>query len=499
MPQQPPPAPQPQHVTPDQAVEIGLQHHRNGNLPEAEAIYRKVLAAQADHPAALHWLAVIARETGHEDDALKLLERSFQLNPRDPLTRQDLGETMSSLGRFAEAEQHYLAALTMMPASASILNDLSVVYHKMRRYGDALATVDRALALQPDLPQGHSNRGMALTDLDRFDEAIAALDHSLRLRPNHRPTQLSKARALFLRGDLAPAFELYELRLGHGEIPYPKLDEPMWDGRTDVAGKTVLVVSEQGAGDTIHFARYAALLKRERGCEVILICIADVKPLLMSLGGGVRILGSGEGRPAFDFHVPILSLPRIFGTTLETIPGEVPYLSAEPARVAKWRERFAGEKRLKVGLAWAGSATHKSDRNRSMPLATLAPLLAMHEIAWFSLQKGPPVGQLAQAVDAPVDLAPDLHEYADTAAAIEALDRVITVDTSVAHVAGALARPVWTMLPYESEWRWMRRREDSPWYPTMRLFRQPTPGDWGAVIARVGEELRTLVSQTSNT
>ena len=489
----PTPQQQQQHVTPDQAVEIGLQHHRNGNLREAEAIYRKVLAAQADHPAALHWLGVIARETGHEDDALKLLERSFQLNPRDPFTRQDMGETMSSLGRFAEAEQHYLAALAIMPQSAAILNDLSVVYHKMRRYDDALATVDRALAIQPDLPQAHSNRGMALTDRGRFDEAIAALDQSLRLRPNHRPTQLSKARALFLRGDLPPAFELYELRFGQGEIPYPTLAEPMWDGRADVSGKTVLVVSEQGAGDTIHFARYATMLRRERGCDVILICLADVKPLLMTLGGGVRILGSGEDRPKFDYHVPILSLPRIFGTTLETIPCEVPYLSADPARVAKWRERFAAEARPKVGMVWAGSTTHKSDRNRSMPLATLAPLLAMNEVAWFSLQKGPPAGQITQTPNAPLDLAPDLHDYADTAAAIETLDLVITVDTSVAHVAGALARPVWTMLSHEGEWRWTRARaDDSPWYPTMRLYRQPTPGDWGAVIDRVAREVRQL-------
>jgi Tfp pilus assembly protein PilF len=492
----PPPSQQPpqqQHVTPDQAVEIGLQHHRHGNLSEAEAIYRKVLAAQPDHPAALHWLAVVARETGHKEDGLKLLERSVELNPHDPLARQDMGETMASLGRFTEAEQHYLAALAILPDSAPILNDLSVVYHKMRRYSDALATVDRALALHPDLPQGHSNRGMALTDLCRFDEAIAALDRSLRLRPNHRPTQLSKARALFLRGDLPAAFELYELRFGQGEIPYPKLTEPMWDGRADVSGKTVLVVSEQGAGDTIHFARYATMLKRERGCEVILICIAEVKPLLTTLGGGVRILGSGEDRPRFDYHVPILSLPRIFGTTLETIPREVPYLSADPARVAKWRDRFASEARPKVGVVWAGSATHKSDRNRSMPLATLWPLLAMNEVAWFSLQKGPPAAQIANMPNAPLDLAPDLHEYADTAAAIEALDLVVTVDTSVAHVAGALARPVWTMLSYEGEWRWTRvRPDDSPWYPTMRLFRQSTPGAWDDVIDRVAREVRQL-------
>jgi Tfp pilus assembly protein PilF len=484
---------QPHSVTPEQAIEIALQHHRAGNLPEAEAIYRKVLAAHPEHPAALHWLAVIARSTGHREDELVMMTRSVELNPNDPLARQDLGETLSARGRFAEAEEQYLAADRLMPNCAAILNDLSVVYHKSGRYERALATVDRALALQPDLPQAHTNRGMSLTDLGRFDEAIASLDQSLRLRPGHHATLLSKARAQFLKGDLAAGFESYEARLAFGEIPYPKLTEPIWDGSADIAGKTVLVVAEQGAGDTIQFSRYTTKLTRERGASVLLLCTQSVKPLLQTLGHGVLILGSGEGRPAFDCHVPILSLPRIFRTTLQTIPAEVPYLAADAARVKKWRERLATEKRRKVGLVWAGSAMHKSDRNRSMPLKALAPLLAMSDrIAWFSLQKGPPAEQAAPFADKIVDVSADLNDYADTAAAIEALDLVISVDTSVAHVAGALGRPVWTMLCYEGEWRWMRDRSDSPWYPTMRLFRQPTPGDWANVVERIATELAAL-------
>jgi Flp pilus assembly protein TadD len=486
-------------LSPEQAIEIGLNHHRAGNLREAEAIYRKVLAAAPEHPAALHWLGVIARQTGHPDDEMQLLRRSIELNPNDATTRQDMGEALAARGMLAEAEQHYRAAATLNPDSPAIINDLSVVCHKQRRYAQALELVEQAIRLQPDLPQAHSNRGMSLTDLGRLDDAVRAFDESLRLRPDHTPTLLGKTRALFMAGQLLEAFTLYETRFRNPEVFYPKLTEPRWDG-SDPAGRTILVVAEQGVGDTIQFVRYLPLLAA-RGANVILLCLPSCKTLSETIPGGIRVIASGEARPAFDAHVPVLSLPRIFGTTLQTIPAEVPYLAADSQRVARWRERIGGDGgRLKIGLAWAGSPSHTSDRFRSMPLAQFAPLASVKDVAWFSLQKGPGAEQLANLPPdmTIVDLASDFTDYADTAAAVAALDLVITVDTSVAHVAGALARPVWTLLSYEGEWRWLSRdRTDTPWYPTMRLFRQPEPGDWAAPVETIARALASIRPQPS--
>jgi hypothetical protein len=331
-----------------------------------------------------------------------------------------------------------------------------------------------------------------------LDEAIAAFDRSLSLRPDHMPTLLGKARALFMKGDLAAAFELYEIRFRSPDVLYPKLTEPKWDG-SDPRGKTILVVAEQGVGDTIQFVRYLHMLAA-RGANVILLCLATCKPLFETIGHGVKVVASGEPRPHFDMHVPALSLPRLFGTTLETIPADVPYLSADPTRAARWRERLGEtDARLKVGLVWAGSPVHTSDRFRSTTLASFAPLADAADVAWFSLQKGSGVEQLT---DPPAgmtitDLGPELNDYADTAALISALDLVISVDTSVAHVAGALARPVWTVLSYEGEWRWLSRdRADTPWYPTMRLFRQPAPGDWATPMRDVAAALEAFTPAT---
>jgi len=336
-----------------------------------------------------------------------------------------------------------------------------------------------------------------LADVGKLDEALAALDESLRLRPGNAVTLLCKANALLLKGDLEQGLPLYEHRLSSPEIPYPKLDRQMWDG-SDITGKTLAVVAEQGLGDTIMFARYAPILA-SRGVRTILFCDPALAPLMKSLGGDISIFTGGNAVPSFDFHVPVLSLPHRLGTTVATIPGEVPYLKIDELLRQKWREKLSPwDGTLKAGLAWAGSKRHKGDKRRSLTLAQLAPLANIPGITFFSLQKddgseqtsSPPAGMNL------VDLAPDLADFTDTGAAIESLDLTVSVDTSIVHLAGALARPVWTLIAMPPDWRWMLDRQDTPWYPTMRLFRQTTVGDWTPVIDAVAQQLSQLAAKS---
>jgi tetratricopeptide (TPR) repeat protein len=473
-------------LTPDQAMQVAFAHHRAGHLREAEAIYRQILAAQPDHPGALHHLGLIARSTGHPEPEIQLLRRAVELAPRDAGAHQDLGETLANRGNLGESEREYLAAMALDPNSAAILNDLGTLYRKQQRYAEALSLIDRALAIAPELPQAHANRGQLLADVGRLPESLQAFDASLRIRPDHVATILAKARALFLAGDLKPAFELYEHRMRSGDVLYPALNEPRWDGQ-DATGKAILVIAEQGVGDTIQFVRYLPQL-RERCAQVILLCLANTRALFESIPG-IRVIGSGEARQPFDYHVSVLGLARIFGTTLQTIPSRVPYLAADPTRVQPWRNRVGDAPGLKVGLVWAGNPTHKGDRHRSIALTQFAILRDVPNVNWFSLQMGPATSQLPAAPFPIVDLAPGLNDFADTAAALQALDLLITVDTSCAHLAGALARPVWTMLQFDPDWRWMLDRFDTPWYPTMRLFRQTTPGDWNLVVESIASAL----------
>jgi hypothetical protein len=252
-----------------------------------------------------------------------------------------------------------------------------------------------------------------------------------------------------------------------------------------------LLHSEQGFGDTIQFIRYAPLLARQ-GARVVVECQPELRSLLRGVEGVQHLLAQGEPLPPFDLHAPLLSLPLAFGTRLGSIPAQVPYLKADPALAEAWRGKVAGDgRRLKIGLAWAGSPARKGDRQRSVSLSALAPLAAVKGADFYSLQKGPAA---EQAKNPPpemrlMDLTAELKDFADTAALIASLDLVISVDTAVAHLAGAMARPVWTLLEFVPAWRWLLDREDSPWYPTMRLFRQPSRGDWGSVVRRVAEAL----------
>jgi hypothetical protein len=325
---------------------------------------------------------------------------------------------------------------------------------------------------------------------------------ALRLDPQSASTHWNRALALLQGGDFERGWREYEWRWQRaGAQPRVSTDRPPWDGRP-LDGRAILLWCEQGLGDALQFARYAPLVQRHGG-RVLLQCPGLLRALFRTLPGVDHLLTEGEALPSFDVHAPLLSLPALVGTTLATVPAEVPYLSADPARVEAWRQRLAAVPGLRVGVAWQGNPHHKWDRHRSVPLTAFAPLARVTGVRLVSLQKGPGAEQLPALKDRlrVVDFGDEFGAsgpYPDTAALMRCLDLVVTVDTATAHLAGALAVPVWVPLSTIVDWRWLLGRQDSPWYPSMRLFRQTQLGDWAPVFDRMAEELRALVAQADS-
>ena len=429
-----------------EAYGLALQYQNTGRFADAEVLYRKILAVQPDHANALHRL----------DEAIAALPRTTELNP----------------------------------ISAEAFNDLGVVLSESGRIDEAVSSFRQAIKIKPDCVEACNNLGQTLMDVRRFGEAREALDMALAVRPNYAPAKFNTGLLALLHGDFERGWRLYEARWDSSSGSRLACPQPIWNGEP-LDGKRILIYAEQGFGDAIHFVRYVPLIA-ERGAEVIVVCQPPLVDLFRTAEGVGKVVTDGDPiLPPFDVHAPMLSLPMIFQTRRESIPREIPYLFADPAQAECWRKRL-GERtsRLRVGVAWSGDPRHRRDRIRSIPLRTLQPLWQLKGIELFSLQLPPEAAQLAEFPTAPiVDHTNQLADFADTAALMSELDLIITVDTAAAHLAGALGRPVWTLLSYVPDWRWGLEGEETPWYPTMRLFRQPAPGEWNAVIERVSAEL----------
>ena len=361
---------------------------------------------------------------------------------------------------------------------------------------EALACFEQALAIDEHYAEAHSNRGVALQGQGRFPEALAAYQRAIQLQPEGAEPRYNRSMLLLLLGDLPQGWAEYEWRWRRREMrPLVRnLPRPLWDGG-DLGGQTLFLHAEQGLGDTLQFIRYLPQVLQRNG-QVIVECQAELKSLLWQSGPAVQWMEAGEPLPAFDWHCPLLSLPRVLGTTLSSLPRPIPYLQAQAEAVQHWRERLAAESRGgKVGLVWAGRPQHKNDRHRSLNLSALTPLGSVPNTSFYSLQKGP----AAQQAQSPpggmrlIDHTEELKDFADTAALVANLDLVISVDTAVVHLAGAMGKEVWVLLPFVPDWRWLLEREDSPWYPSLRLFRQPALGDWDSVIGRGGAGIGSLV------
>lgn len=618
-------------MTLPQAFEMAMRQQQAGNLAAAESIYRQVLAAVPDQPDALHMLGLLAMQARKFDLAMQLIDRSIQVNPRQPGYYANRAQLLSMMGRIDEAVaayrmalsldpnlleanynlghllrqqgdihravEHYRAAVNILPASPDLwtslalalsdardfpaaadawrritlmqpenpdaINNLGNVLQEMGRYDEAIEAYQKALSLRPEYPEAHNNignaylrsgrpeqavecfraavaqrpdyaeahRGLgnALKNSDRYEEAITAHQESIRLQPNnaeahsdygtalHASARFEEAAQQYERAiQLAPDFAAAHFNLGLSLLLRGRFEEgwakhewrskvashiashirfpmPAWNGET-LDGKRLLIYAEQGFGDMIMAARYLPLAAA-RGGRIIFICPQEMVTLLGKMPGIDEVVIPQDEFPKVEADVQrsLMSLPYVFGTTEKTIPAEVPYLHADPERAAQFHSRvLTDDGKLKVGLVWSGRSF--PDPKRSMTLDVLAPLAQVRNVQLFSLQLGDAAQQIASAPPGLEisDITSDMKDFADTAALIEHLDLIVSIDTATAHLAGAMGKPTWVLLPWVPDWRWMLGREDSPWYPTMKLFRQPTFGNWETPVNRVVEELKKL-------
>ena len=457
-----------------------------GRLEEALTACERALALRPDFAEALSNRASALADLGRADEALAACDRALALRPGFAEALANRASVLWRLGRHAEALDGADAALALDPGDADAWSNRGAALAALDRPQEALASYERALALRPDHAEAWSNHGTALAAQHRLEEARASYGRALALRPDHAEARFNLASLELLTGDYAAGWRDYEFRWRSRRSTSPRraFSQPQWHGET-LAGQTLLLHAEQGFGDTIQFCRYAPLAAA-RGARVVLEVQPALLPLLAGLPGVAEVLSYGSPLPPFDLHCPLLSLPLAFGTTLETIPAPHEYLHSDPARAARWAARFAGVAGRRIGLVWAGNLSAAVDRQRAMRFATLRPLLDA-DVMFYALQKDVPDLDRADLAAVPRldNLGPDSLDFADTAAAIAQLDLVITIDTAVAHLAGAMGKPTWVMLRADPDWRWLLGRDDSPWYPSVRLFRQRTPGDWDEVVARV--------------
>ncbi len=509
------------------AIAGAVSAYQRGAWQETERLCRAVLAAKPDHFDALHLLGIVAAQSGQPQEAADLLARAASANPRSAEVHNNLGNALRDLGRHAdalscferavarnpafaevhynrgntlyqlkrpaEALQCYERALALAPGYADAFNNRGNALRDLKRYDEALESYARAIALQPDSADAWSNRGHVLRGQKRYDEAIASYGQAVALAPDYAAAHFDLALCRLLLGDFATGWAGYEWRWKKPEHRALRRNfaPPLWNGAEPLAGRTILLYAEQGLGDTLQFCRYASLVAA-RGATVVLEVPPPLLPLLSGLEGVAQVLAAGSPLPAFDCHCPLMSLPLAFGTDLSSIPSRVPYLASDPARVARWRSALGPRDAPRIGLVWAGSLLLEADNrsHRSLALAEMLPL-AGDGVQWVSLQKEVSATDAALLASRPDIRSAGglLTDFAETAALVELMDVVVTVDTSVAHLAGAMGKPVWILLEWSADWRWLRDRDDSPWYPTARLFRQAAPGDWAGVIRRVRDAL----------
>lgn len=509
----------------EQLMHIARQHAEAGRTAEAEGLCRQVLKNRPDSGEALALLGLLACRGRQYDRAIQLLKRAIAIDGTAAECHCNLGVALNARGEFDQAIAAYRRAIELQPDRAELHANLGATLASARRWDDAIAAYKSSLGLKPDFAdahynlgnalraieqldqaaaayrdaircnpsfaEAHSNLGVVLRSQGRLDESIASYEKAIELAPEFPEPHWNRAVALLLAGDYARGWAEYEWRHRQPWAKPISFTQPRWNGE-DLASRTILLYAEQGLGDTIQFSRFIPLVAA-RGATVVLACQPELRELLRALPGVHRVVTTGNALPAFDVQCPLMSLPGIFGTRIDSIPNQIAYLTADPRLIEAWSSRFqSNDRRLRVGLAWSGRPEHQGDRQRSVPLAELAPLAANESVALYSLQKGPAAEQI---VGAPpplrlIDFTSELASFSETAALIQHLDLVISVDTAVAHLAAAMGKPVWLLLPFVPDWRWMLNRSDSPWYPTMRLFRQQRIGQWIDPVEQVAHCLR---------
>jgi len=479
-------------------LQAGVQHQQGGHLEAARSIYQQILQAQPHNVDARQLLGVVAYKMHNAEEAIAHYRLALELNPNYPHVQNNLGAALWKLERAAEAIHHYKKAIALKPDYVDAYNNLGMALMREDRTDEAISAYQQLLSLKPDYAEAHVNLGLAWRERGNLSQAIGHYQQALALQPQKPDfsgtvAHLYLAIAHLLNGDFPRGFVEYEWRWHQKGFSLGHYLHNVWDG-SPLEGKTILLRGEQGFGDAMQFIRYLPMVRARKPDRVVVECQQSLVRLFETLEGVDQLVVKGGPLPSLDLQAPLMSLPRILGTTLETIPCQVPYLCAVESEAV--RCLLGSELRMKVGIVWAGSTMNNSDRHRSMSLSHFLPLLQMDAVSFYSLQKGDRVADITQDIPNLVNLDPHIHDFADTAAIIEQLDLVITVDTAVAHLAGALGKPVWVLLAFAPDWRWMLERPDSPWYPTMRLFRQQKRGDWSFVFAAVKQALQEIVAHS---
>ena len=482
-------------LRPDMAAayeNLGGLYRAQGRSAEAERAYRLAVRANPMTSEGHNGLANVLQEREDLDGAVAAYRRGLAIAPAHIAACNNMGIALRGLRRTVEAMDCHRRAVTLDPHFAAGHTSLGLALQEQGRLEEAARAHARAVAIDPAFAGGHANHGNARLNQNRVNEAVSGFRRAVAIDPAGPDAHRNLGMALLVAGRFEEGWREYEWRLRCKDAPTHAAmpTKPRWNGEP-LDGRRILLHGEQGLGDALQFCRYVPLVAA-RGGRVILGLPAPLERVMAGLPGVERFVSGQLPTDAFDLHLPMLSLAEVFGTQMDTIPHRVPYLTAEPEPAARWGERLKEVGGLKVGIVWAGSPTHGNDRNRSIGLAPFARLAGIPGVSLVSIQKGPTE---AQAATPPggfplLNLSPDIRDFADTAAIMAGLDLVVCVDTSVAHLAGALGIPVWVLVPFAPDWRWMLDREDSPWYPTMRLFRQDRPGSWDGAMDRLERALR---------
>ena len=488
---------------PDAWINLGIALHALKRDGEALESLDKALALRPGDAGAFDHRGNVLLAMGRFQDAVAAFDQALSHGLRRPEIRLNRGIVLAALGRQQEALAEFDAVLALVPAHPGAHYNRGIALFGLGRYTDAVAAYDRALSAAPDHAKALNNRGLALQAVDRPSDALASYRKAIAVQKDYADAHFNQSLALLTIGDFPRGFQEYEWRWRRSGMPAQRRGHgrPLWLGEYPLQRKTILLQAEQGLGDTIQFVRYVPLL-RKAGAKVVLEVQQELKPLLAQMAE--YVVARGEELPAFDVHCPVGSLPLAFKTVPEAIPADIPYLAADQARLAKWRARLGeleGRRRegiaedqvprFRVAITWSGNLQHANDRNRSIPFAGLAPLWSAPAIEFISIQRELRSDDARMLADEAriTHLGSELNDFADTAAVLALVDLVITVDTSVAHLAGAMGRPVWILLPFAADWRWSQASETSRWYPSARLARQPALGDWKSVIERVRADL----------
>jgi tetratricopeptide (TPR) repeat protein len=470
--------------------ELGNALHALGRYEEAAKSYLHAIEREPAHAEASHNLGVTRTMQQRPRDAISAYERAIQIRPGYAEAHLNLGTLMHALREYDRATYHYRQALRLAPDSLDVRYNLALLAQERERLEEAVECYGHVLERKPDHSEARNNLGNTLLALGRPEEAILSYRRSLADNPESVEARWNMAVAQLLLGRFEEGWQGHEWRFRQPESTPRVFPQPLWDG-APLDGKRILLHAEQGLGDTIQFVRYAQLAQ-QRGGHVILECQQPLLRLLAGVRGIDQLVASGFPLPGFDCHAPLLSLPRIFRTTLETVPAQVPFIHIGAPDVERWRDvirsRVGSKTGLKVGLTWAGNPGHKNDHNRSLRSQQLSVLEGLDNVVFFGLQKGAAETSGLETIDL-LEPSSDFH---DTAAILLNLDLLISVDTSTAHLAGAIGRPVWTLLPFAPDWRWMRDRDDSPWYPSMNLYRQTRRKEWADPLQRVRADLEKL-------